>query len=899
MGYSYMFKMFFGKKQLLRLFLVLGFSVGVLSAQNQGNLVQVNNCPNLDLSMGNFTNWVGRTGSCCPINLPTVGIVNGRHTIMSPGNDPIVPALPLVPPGYTRSARLGNSGTGAQGEGLRYTYNVASISALFEYVFAVVLEDPGHSASQQPRFELQVLNQNNQPIPCTFYQVTAAGNIPGFQTSGGVRWRNWTKVGVDLTGYIGQNVTIEARTGDCSLSGHYGYGYLVGSCSPLVISVAYCIGDSVATLIAPNGFSNYQWRIQGNPTIISTQQSHIINNPANGIVYECVVTSVMGCSATLSAVVNPVIPFPGFTYTTGCGNTVNFTDTTFVQNGIAATWVWDFGDGNTSTQQNPTHVYAAPGTYNVKLKAGTTVGCPDSVVIPVTVDADPVAQFAPPTQCGLTGTYTDQSFVPNGQGNITGWLWNFGDGNTSTQQSPTHTYAQSGQYNVSLTVTSSNGCNNTFTVPLATNAYPNANFTGSTECHLDSTAFTDQSVVQLTNITNWLWFFGDGTTSTQQHPNHVYQAPGTYNVTLIAGTAANCTDTITQQITVKPNPQPAFNSTQVCIGLPTTFTNLSNISSGIINGYNWDFGHPAVPASIQDNPTVQYPTFGTFNVTLTATSDLNCVGSVTQPVNIWPRPDVSFNAGPLAGCAPVSPQFNNTTTIAAGQVVTWLWNFGDGAFSTVMNPNHLYPNAAGTYSVTLLAVSDRGCDSTIVIPNYITVYPQPDAEFAYTPPFPTVLKTRIQFVNQSIQGESYAWEFGEGSTSTIANPVFTYPMDTGTYYVTLVAYNSFGCADTVQHALRIGPDYTLFIPNTFTPNADGFNDHFKVHGMGIVEVTMDIFDRWGDKVASLQNLEPMQKGWDGTKDREPVKQDVYVYKIMARDIFGEWHEYHGNINLVR
>jgi gliding motility-associated-like protein len=885
------------KKILLVLLTIVGMA---LHSQS------VNNCPNLDLSMGNFTNWVGFTGTCCPINTPNLGIVAGRHTVMvAPGTDvtaggPIA-ALTNTPPGYTNAARLGNQLTGAQGEALRYTYTPTMNTALFEYNYAAVLEDVGHSPAQQPRFELQVISINGQMIPCTYYQVVAAANVPNWNSQGNVRWRNWTKIGVDLSGYIGTPVTIDARTGDCSLSGHFGYGYVVGSCRPLVITTAYCVGDSVATLFGPDGFNSYIWRIQGNSQILSTQQAYVINNPTNGITYELQITSVSGCVATLSTVIQPVIVFPGFTYTTGCNNLVNFTDTTFVLNGFSGAWTWDFGDGNTSTQQNPSHNYAQPGTYTVTLNVASTVGCDSAVTRQVIVDSDPIANFSLPTNCGVVSTFTDLSSIPNGLGTITGWSWNFGNGNTSTQQNPTHTYTNPGNYNVSLTVTANNGCTHTVTHPFTHNPYPSATFTATTECNLTPTVFTDNSSVVLNNnIVGWSWFFGDNQFSNVANPSHVYVGPGTYNVMLIVTTDGGCADTHIVPVTVHPNPQPNFQFTEVCDGFVTNFTNTSNIVSGTIDIHLWSFGNSGVSNTTAFEPVVTFPTYGTYPITLTTTSNFGCVTSVTNNVNVWSKPQVNFQTDLLSGCYPVNPKFVNLTNIPNGNVSLWLWSFGDGKFSSELNPNNSYPNSAGLYTVSLTAISDKGCDSILVFPNYITVYPQPIAEFAYTPPHPNVIMTTIQFVNQTFLGDTFFWDLGDGTTSTSFSPNHTYLQDTATYIVSLYTVNQYGCSDSISHPLTINPTYSIYIPNSFTPNLDGTNENFKVYGVGIVEIDMFIYDRWGYRITEFTgNLDPLTIGWDGTKSNIDVKQDIYVYQMFVRDIFGIWHEYHGNINLIR
>lgn len=409
----------------LPLMLILVFlSLNIKAQLNQ-------DCPNANFAMGDFTNWGGYTGTCCPINVPNVGIVAGRHTIMTPGTDPIVPALQRVPNGFTQSARLGNSSTGAQAEALEYSLNVTAQNSLFIYEFAVVMEDPGHSASQQPRFEVQVIDPFGQVIPCTFYQVAAGNGIPGFQSYPGGVWRNWARVGVSLANYMGQTVTIQAKTGDCSLSGHYGYGYLVADCAPLQIDIRYCQGDTNAVLVAPPGFSSYQWSngVTGNTVVI--------NNPQSGQSLNCVITSASGCTATLTAVVNPITAFAGFANVFLCGDMALMSDTSYALNGNITKWAWDYGDGTPSFQdsaQNPSHMFPGPGIYNVTQIAISSAGCRDTITLPVSVFPRPESNLILPAPCGLTQQFTSLATIDSlgSNGNwsantIVSHAWNFLD----------------------------------------------------------------------------------------------------------------------------------------------------------------------------------------------------------------------------------------------------------------------------------------------------------------------------------------------------------------------------------------------------------------------------------------------------------------------------------------
>ncbi|HGY55724.1 MAG TPA: PKD domain-containing protein [Caldithrix abyssi] len=259
-----------------------------------------------------------------------------------------------------------------------------------------------------------------------------------------------------------------------------------------------------------------------------------------------------------------VAPTAEFTsdVTEGCPPlTVNFTDQS---TGDIDSWSWDFGDGNTSTAQNPSHQYASSGTYTVALTVTGPGGSDtntktDYITVYVAITADfsatPLSGDAP-----LTVNFTDQS-----TGDVTAWSWDFGDGNTSTVQNPSHEYTTAGTYTVTLTA--SNSCDSDtqtktdyITVTEPTGNPPVADFVGDPTSGTAplTVNFTDQST---NNPTSWSWDFGDGGTSTQQNPSHEYTAAGTYTVSLTATNAdGSDTNTKTDYITVT---EPAANTMHV------------------------------------------------------------------------------------------------------------------------------------------------------------------------------------------------------------------------------------------------------------------------------------------------------------------------------------------------
>ncbi|MBL0309188.1 MAG: gliding motility-associated C-terminal domain-containing protein [Bacteroidetes bacterium] len=339
------------------------------------------NCNNVDFESGTFANWTGYTGVCCPITADTVGFVSTRHTIMTgAGNDPVIPQIPVVSPyGGTYSVRLGNSSIGAQAERLTYTLNVTAANPNFTYQYAVILEDPSHTPAQQPRFQVNVMDTDGATIPCGFYNVVASGNIPGFQRTGSIVWKNWSFVAVDLSSYIGQNITVEFSTGDCDLGGHYGYAYIDASCAPLRIFTNYCPGDPIADLTAPPGFQFYQWSTG------ESAQAITVTNPVPGdsITVVCVPFQGVTCTSTLKYIFlqNPPVE-ANYSINTVCGNNqVVFSDSSTISaTGAQVTgWKWIINDSIISTQPAATFSFPAAGSYDVTLIAESSYGCPDTL----------------------------------------------------------------------------------------------------------------------------------------------------------------------------------------------------------------------------------------------------------------------------------------------------------------------------------------------------------------------------------------------------------------------------------------------------------------------------------------------------------------------------------------
>ena len=389
----------------------------LLQAQNQTN------CENSNFSLGDFTNWQGYYGNFTNPFLDTGFVTTPpfeRHLIIQPPGTPDPNTggeLITVCPGEEFSARLGNDNNGQEAEVLVYDLQVSSQSYLFVYRYAVVLEDPNHAVADQPSFTIEIQDSlgNVLDSTCGYYYVYAQPGLPGWNTytphtGSPVQWRNWTTVGMNLTTYEGETVSVVFITRDCALGAHFGYAYLTAYCSALELQIAHCQDDTVAILTAPPGFS-YLWSTGDTTNVIT------ITNPVTGSIYNCIITAYNGCQDTIYQTLSYTIVDAGYTFSTDCIDLPSFfTDTSTVNQNEIVSRIWYFDDGSPPIQtafDTISHIFHAAGTYNVKLKAYSTEGCMDSVTHAVIIDSLPVVTNNPLFKEICDNTATDVVLTGN------------------------------------------------------------------------------------------------------------------------------------------------------------------------------------------------------------------------------------------------------------------------------------------------------------------------------------------------------------------------------------------------------------------------------------------------------------------------------------------------------
>lgn len=649
----------------------------------------------------------------------------------------------------------------------------------------------------------------------------------------------------------------------------------------------------------------------GNPSV-----SHTFLGTALSHTVTLTVKTSDSCSASISHIVNSMpSPIASFSFpTSDCANqSVCFTDNSQSNGGGNITqWYWDFGDPtsgnyNNSTAQDPCHTFNAAGTYAVKEIVYNASNCTDTTTHTVTIIAHPIAAFHADTVClGSLTIFIDQSTAT---GTLTQWHWLFGDGQTSNVQNPTHQYASSGLFTVTLTVTTAEGCSNSITKQVLVLADPVASFTTTAPaCAKDTVHFTNLSITPHGLINKWTWNFGDGSAQDQillpGNPNvgHYYTTGGTYNVTLTIQTSDNCIDSVTQQVqidfapaanfsfattrctmmpvqftdlsqlgggtpinqwtwnfgdpgsgqanlsniqnathsfthsgsftvkfmvtnttgcfdsiskvvTVNATPIAKFRADTACVGSPTMFTDSSVANSGTLVAWLWNFGDPSsgtLNTSTSQNPTHIFSAPGVYTVTETVTNSNSCSHDTTKQVTVSPKPVAMFSAS--VACVNDSTSFTDLSIAPGSGLMAWHWEFGDGGTSTLENPKHKYTSAS-TFNVTLRVTNLAHCEDSITIP--VTTHPTPVAAFSYNSFFCPA--GQVAFQDQShgvgaaiVQRE---WIFMPGSTSSLIDPTFIFPVTDTTYLVTLIVTDSYGCLDTIADSVKVKPGFAFTYRN--------------------------------------------------------------------------------------
>lgn len=477
---------------------------------------------------------------------------------------------------------------------------------------------------------------------------------------------------------------------------------------------------------------------------------------------------------------------------------------------------WIFGDGNTSTLDNPIHDYPATGTYVVRLATyNAASGCRDTAFKTIIL-AGPVPDFTASSTAicrGQSITFTSTTTLP---GYVTNYYWRL-DGVTVPGATNTtyirnfSAFTDTGYHSVSLVIRNVNGCLDTIHKPNYIRVgSPNVNFNATplTGCAPLNVTFTDASTaVSGTSLVAHFWRFGDATSASGNPVSHVYNTAGSFTVWHRVTDNIGCVDSFPRTVTVyKPVASFVASNIYPCIGAPVTFTNTTpSLASSI-----WDFGDGG--SSTLASPAHTYSAVGSYNVKLTITDTHGCTDDTTYTayINVT-RPAANFTmSDSVSVCPPLTVNFTNTSTGAT----TYNWELGDGSFSIVTNPSNLYivPNL---YTVQLIATNVHGCKDTMQ--RFVNIFGYAGA-FSYSP-LQGCAPLTVHFVATLSNVPFITWDFSDGVTSTTSyldtiSHTYTTP---GAYVPKLLLSDNSGCQassvglDTIK-VDAVFPKFTTF-PN--------------------------------------------------------------------------------------
>lgn len=560
-------------------------------------------------------------------------------------------------------------------------------------------------------------------------------------------------------------------------------------CNPLSVNF------TDLTTSGSGSISQWQWDFgDGNTSNIKDPFNSYTSSGSYNVTLK--VTNSEGCTniltknAYIKVKASPVASFNTFS-ATSCSPpvTVNFTNTSTGNNIIG--YNWDFGDGNTSTATNPSHNYSVAGVFNAQLQVKNQAGCTNTISKLISI-GDVTPNFTiPDTVCQNDGFFIYNTSIPT----TVSSYWTFGDGTFSAQNNPYKIYTSSGNFIVKL-VNNFGACKDSISKQIVVIGAPSAAFTytpSNPGCKLPATVSFNANAG---NNSFYFWDFGDGGTSTLQSPVHVYNNKGSYTVRLIVKNSFGCTDsTIISNAVVIEDPEISSIDNLPFSGcVPITFNFVANISSPepIVN-YLWSFGDNTTSSQI--SPSHTYTVTGAYDIRLIITTQSGCKDTllVSDGIKVGTKPVANFTATPTNACGYQNIKFTNTSV---GNTTAWFWDFGDSTYSGLQNPTHVY-NDTGYFSV-LLVTENNGCIDSIRKNNFIFIKP-PIAIFEVTHYCDTPYLKK--FVSKSLGAVTYLWDFGDGTTSTLANPTHIYSAK-GSYKVVLRVDNA-PCYDFMEDSVYV------------------------------------------------------------------------------------------------
>jgi gliding motility-associated-like protein len=916
--------------------------------------VQPAGCTNIDFEAGTTAGWT------------TTGAVQ----LMTGGTD-VYGGFPRVfPGGGTTSVRLSHdwslstSGFGT-GAGCFCTNSTAfgnfctsaisrvipispSNNQLTLHLAMVVLNYP-HTPSSAAYVKVDILDQNNNPIPCPAFKVYYANGA--FQGLNGLNptvgttttgctgtWPTsilpWTSINVDLSPYNGQNMTLRAEVKWCGPQCDWAYAYLDADCGSVLSGslTPVCTGTQVC---APAGFASYTWTAPGGGVVASTQ----CFTPTIGGTYTVVCKPTVTCSPNQTLTLNASAPYTLATNSSSitCFGAANGAATVTAQSGFGPyTYTWT-NVGNTGIGNNTTLNNLAPGGYTVSVSNGSCIAKASvSITEPPVLTASVVNVTTVSCFSGTNGAISTSV-----NGGVGGYVYNWAPIGNATA---TISNIPAGGY--TLTVTDANSCSVSINTTVAQPTQVQVSITSNTNqvCVGNSINLTANSSGGLGAYT-YTWSNNATTSLTSVNNNN-----GAYSYTVTTADANNCKASAITTVTFIANPVVIVADRAMCYGTQvplsangaSSYTWTPNIaisntvgSSAWVNpSSNTTYTIVGANAFCQASTTafvqvVQYP-----DLNLTTAEQYICEGKSTVLVGsgaqnyLW-SPSVYLsnttnnsvvgtppttteytlvgtNASGTVACSVqkmitivvvpnVTPTISQNKTICKGEKAAFSAAGGDTyewrPTTALSNTNSATVVSTATASqIYTVYISNKGsCGNTATVALVVNPLPKVNAGEDVT----FNVDDQI-FLNATGTG-TMTWISGEEIVCKDCPTTQLTPKRSGCYVIQTV--NEFGCKAQDEVCVTITYDYGIYIPNTFTPNGDGKNDEFKVFAYSVQpDIKMEIFDRWGEKLFSSEDI---NKGWDGKYKGNDCKADTYIYKVSYKGVDNKTTTKTGHVSILR
>jgi len=870
-------------KRLVLILSIYAGHISCLSAQHP--------YPNFDFSDRNFSSWRlyqgpqsgqggNRTIRYSEVSTDGAAISGNAFQFIYPPANPRARSedpntcysLLRIPQGKEFAVRVGPLSPGGYGNphGYKaaYTLKVDELYPTLVYRFAFVQQfDHGSSSGDDPMgfggmpsgagnnaaMWVQALDEDGGQV------AGACGNYrlyPG--AASGVEWFEWQQCGeisstlwmtdvIDLGPYAGQEITLEFNTMDCYTGHHMAYAYISPESFPQDTVSWYCPGTA-AVITGPFGFKSYEWEEvdkQGFPVPdglkLTKYNADQIGTDTEGVnqleISEPVAFSRYSCT---------------FTSYSGCSGKIIYE---IHPDSVYADFVW------TNSED----------------------GCRKTV-------------------------FEDRSYAALAwKTSVAAWEWSFGDEasgvlNTSELQNASHSFSGVGGYEVSLVVISSSGCrdsvtenilveNDPLTVTADFSAVPNS-------CFIEFTDLSGAAGGDL--IADWEWRFGDDSTSAEQHPRHVYQSAGIYDVTLIVTSSSGCSNAVQKPVEIFPA---MLDYVKADFDFAVTDCNYlvlndkTRASEQTLVSWLWTLEDREKGTMLSSNdrrPAFYLEHGGDYPVTLSVSTDLGCYKVFSRTLDVY-IPEAFFDIDDACE--------GKVIPFAAKEqpgALKYSWDFGDGKkVENQKDINHIFPQAGTVTSYDIMLSVQTAGQCTYSLSKPIVVHPAPEAGFSYDNSSAGRFRP-VLFRDESVGASRWIWIMGDGTVQRNSDAenkdishIYAGPGEQ--YIVTQIVYNVAGCADTLHQTIYLNQG--IVAANAFSPNGDGNNDVFRLVHRGIDQLyDFRIYNRWGEQVFATSDL---YDGWDGTYNGKAQPQGAYVYYVKARTEEGEEISLTGNVNLIR